>query len=129
MYNGKVVKALLAARGKKGAELSQHLYGTPRRTLTPISNTVNCPSAAIVEKMAEFFEVSTDAFFTPTEEVPPVEVLLRTYAAPAPEKLEQVANVDELLRLKDEQIRLLNERIKALESLNATYQKELAIKG
>jgi hypothetical protein len=38
--------------------------------------------------------------------------------------LEQYNNVDELLRAKDEQIHLLEERVKALESLNETYRKE-----
>jgi hypothetical protein len=74
--------------------------------------------------MAQFLEVSTDAFFTPTEELPDINELLTKQAAPSPEKLEQLDNVDELLRLKDEQIHLLEDRIKALESLNDTYRRE-----
>jgi hypothetical protein len=38
MYNGKVVKALLAAKGLKGTQLSNYLFGDPRRSLTPLCN-------------------------------------------------------------------------------------------
>ena len=116
MYNGKVVKALLAAKGLKGTQLSNYLFGDPRRSLTPLCNEGVNPGVNVLEKMAQFFEVSTDAFFTPTEELPDI--------APSPEKLEQLDNVDELLRLKDEQIHLLEDRIKAIESLNDTYRRE-----
>ena len=124
MYNGKVVKALLLAKGKKGAELSQHLYGTPRRTLTPITNPGANPGVNLLEQIAAFFEVSTDVFFTPTDEVPDIKEILTKHAVPSAEKLEQYNNVDELLRAKDEQIHLLEERVKALESRNETYRKE-----
>jgi len=129
MYNGQVVKVLLAAKSRKGADLSNHLYGTARRTLTPITKPGSNPCASLIEKMAVFFEVSTDVFFTPTEAVPSAEELLSTYAAPSAQKLQQVADVDALLSQKDEQIRLLEERCKALEILNETYRKEKEIKG
>lgn len=128
MYNGQVVKVLLAAKKRKGAELSQHLYGTPRRTLTPITKPSSNPCASLIEQMAEFFEVSTDAFFTAEGVVPTAESVLDTYAAPSAKKLQQVAEVEELLKKKDEQIRLLEERCKALEALNATYLKEKEMK-
>ena len=38
MYNGKVVKALLAAKGLKGTQLSNYLFGDPRRSLPPLCN-------------------------------------------------------------------------------------------
>ena len=128
MYNGQVVKILLAAKKRKGAELSQHLYGTPRRTLTPITKPDSNPCASLVEKMAEFFEVTTDVFFTPEGTVPTAETLLGLYSAPSKKKLQQVADVEELLKKKDEQIHLLEERCKALEALNATYLKEKEMK-
>ena len=124
MYNGKVVKALLAAKGLKGTQLSNYLFGDPRRSLTPLCNEGVNPGVNVLEKMAQFLEVSTDAFFTPPEELPDINELLTKQAAPSPEKLEQLDNVDELLRLKDEQIHLLEDRIKALESLNDTYRRE-----
>lgn len=124
MYNGKVVKALLKAKGLKGLQLSEHLYGNPRRTLTPIVNDGANPCVNIVEKMAQFFEVSIDTFFTPTDAVPELDELLKKNAAPSPKKVEQYNNVDDLLQKKDEQIRILEERVKALETLNDTYRKE-----
>jgi len=124
MYNGQVVKVLLAEKKLKGADLSNHLYGTPRRTLTPITKPGCNPCATLIEKMAQFFEVSTDAFFTPTEEVPSAEELLRMYAVPSPEKLQHIEDVDSLLTKKDEQIKLLQERCHALEILNETYRLE-----
>ena len=77
----------------------------------------------LLEQIAAFFEVSTDVFFTPTDEVPDIKEILTKHAVPSAEKLEQYNNVDELLRAKDEQIHLLEERVKALESLNETYRK------
>lgn len=123
MYNGQVVKVLLSAQKRKGAELSQHLYGTPRRTLTPITKSGSNPCASLIEKMAEFFGVSTDAFFTPTEQVPTAEELMATFAAPSAKQLQQVLDVENLLAKKDEQIRLLQERCKALETLNEVNRK------
>ena len=124
MYNGKVVKALLKAKGFKGAQLSEHLYGNPRRSLTPIINAGANPCVNIVEKMAEFFEVTIDAFFTSSDDVPDVQTLLKKHVAPSQKKVEQYNNVDELIKLKDEQIHLLEERVKALECLSDTYRKE-----
>ena len=124
MYNGKVVKALLKAKGFKGMQLSEHLYGNPRRTITPIIKDGANPCVSIVEKMAEFFEVSIDAFFTSTDAVPDMDKLLTKYAAPSAKKVQQYNDVDDLLQKKDEQIRLLEQRVQALETLNDTYRRE-----
>ena len=55
MYNGKVVKALLAAKGLKGTQLSNYLFGDPRRSLTPLCNEGLLASCREVELLKVSF--------------------------------------------------------------------------
>lgn len=60
MYDGDVIRLLLAKQKKTQRDLSLAVTGKPNSSL---HNLYKNPTAATLEKIADFFNVTTDSFF------------------------------------------------------------------
>lgn len=93
MYNGKVIKSLLNAQGKKAKDLLVHMGMNDNAPITPLIN--GNPSASRLERIADFFEVPIDMFFVRGAEVSGTQKESR---------LVDAKYIDELLAIKDQQL-------------------------
>lgn len=108
MYNGSVIKELLAKNSKKGKDLLDYLGSTSRTTIVQLVN--GNPTVRKLEQVADFFGVSMDVFF------------IRGFIANGNDKdklgaqerkalLDLISAKDQIIEDKDRTIRLLENYI------------------
>lgn len=114
MYNGKVIKELLAINGKRTNDLLEYLGCRSRATASQLM-TGN-PTVKKLEMVADFFGVSMDVFFE--REIKPEDKR---------RKITETEYLKELLKAKDEIIAEKNLTIRVLEDLNRVLSDQKII--
>lgn len=111
MYNGKVIKELLAINGKRTNDLLDYLGCRSRATVSQLMN--GNPTVKKLEKVADFFGVSMEIFFE--REIKPEDFS---------RKISETEYLKELLKAKDEIIAEKNLTISVLEDLNRVLRSQ-----
>lgn len=63
MYNVDVVNRLMTEKKKNGSDLAEYCFGDRRHTVRHLIREGANPTAELIEKVADFLEVSTDELF------------------------------------------------------------------
>lgn len=98
MYNGKVIRELLKARGKKIKDLREAIGCVGNTSVLQIID--GNPTVSRLEVVADYFNVSMDVFF------------IRDFKS---EKIDNVEFYEKLLMEKDARIDVLEKYVKLLE--------------
>lgn len=114
MYNGKVIKELLAINGKRTNDLLDYLGSSSRATVSQLMK--GNPTVKKLEMVADFFGVSMDVFFE--REIKPED---------KSRKISETEYLKELLKAKDEIIQEKNLTIRVLEDLNRVLRSQTSI--
>lgn len=124
MYDGNIVRGLIKDRDVNQKDLSAYLYDGDRdhSIYSLISNKAN-PTAAMLEKMADFLRVPIDAFFKRTTPVvyenagdngKLIDMLLESKEREITNEKEKQENLQRIIALKDDRIRELEKQIQLL---------------
>lgn len=116
MYDGNVIKELLAIKGKKCKELLAYLNSTSRTTIVQLVN--GNPTVKRIEQVADFFGVSIDVFFKRSfmaNENSSDQIGTSERKA----LLDLIAAKDQIIEDKDRTIRLLERYINDLKRKNS----------
>lgn len=108
MYNGNKIKELLALHGQSNKELLNYLGVEMNSSLTQLIN--GNPSAKKLEKIADFFGVPIDVFFTRDKEYDESKGSMQD----AKNLKEKIKLLEQLVEDKNKLIQLLEERNKYL---------------
>lgn len=111
MYDGKVIKELLAKNDRRGKELLEYLGSTSRTTIVQLVN--GNPTVNRLEQVADFFGVSMDVFFDRTYQGEGRKIdKLATSERQA--LMDLLSAKDQLIADKERTIRLLEEYVEEL---------------
>ena len=123
MYNGKAIKELLEKRGLQNQALLTALGLNPKQNSIQSLVTGN-PTAKRLEQIADFFNVTIDTFFIREGviELSSTDSKNGLKSASAYVLQQEVKQRDDIIRFKDQMLREKDERIKLLEELLAVYR-------
>lgn len=116
MYNGHIINELLIKQKKQAKDLLNYLQINTNGSLTQIVK--GNPSASRLEKIADFFCVSTDTFFTREIPITDINSSGNISSAQLVHLDSKVKNLQSLIEEKDKRIALLEDMIDVLKAQN-----------
>lgn len=108
MYSTVIVERLMRERQKNGSDLAEYCFGDRRHTVRHLVKEGANPTAELIEKVADFLDVSTDELFgrfnprnSDDRQVELMEKLIRSQ--------------EDQLKLREEENGLLKDKIRLLQ--------------
>lgn len=115
MYSTVIVNRLLREQRKNGSDLAEYIYGDRRHTVRHLMREGANPTSEILEKIAEFLNVSIDELFGRVDphagDTRNIELM---------EKL--ISSQENQIKLHEDENKLLKDKIRLLEFENSVLR-------